>query len=124
MRRTRISVLAESVTERNLHPNNGKKRMEESDDGNMVFPDEWGIKIHQHDYYELMYVLKGEVKQQIEGSTYLYQKGEGCFVNRNTNIVKSPEMIFLLCIYVFPKNISGDFGGNRGKKSGEDSIAF
>lgn len=53
-------------------------------DGKMVFPDEWGIKIHQHDYYELMYVLEGAVEQQIETSTYVYKKGEGCFINRNT----------------------------------------
>ena len=53
-------------------------------DGKMVFPEEWGIKIHQHDYYELMYVLEGAVEQQIESSTYVYRKGEGCFINRNT----------------------------------------
>lgn len=50
----------------------------------MLFPEEWGIKMHQHDYYELMYVLDGEVEQQIESSTYVYRKGEGCFINRNT----------------------------------------
>lgn len=55
-----------------------------SADGKMIFPEEWGIKIHQHDYYELMYVLEGAVEQQIEASTYVYKKGEGCFINRNT----------------------------------------
>lgn len=55
-----------------------------SSDGKMIFPEEWGIKIHQHDYYELMYVLEGAVEQQIEKSTYVYKKGEGCFINRNT----------------------------------------
>ncbi len=55
-----------------------------NEDGNMVFPEKWGIKIHQHDYYELMYVLEGAVEQQIESSTYVYRKGEGCFINRNT----------------------------------------
>ena len=55
-----------------------------STDGNMIFPDEWGIKMHQHDYYEFMYVLEGSVEQQIENNTYLYKKGEGCFINRNT----------------------------------------
>ncbi len=53
-------------------------------DGKVIFPEEWGIKIHQHDYYELMYVLDGAVEQQIETSTYVYKKGEGCFINRNT----------------------------------------
>lgn len=56
----------------------------ESIDGTMLFPEEWGIKIHQHDYYEFMYVLEGAVEQQIENSTYIYKKGEGCFINRNT----------------------------------------
>lgn len=53
-------------------------------DGKTLFPEEWGIETHQHDYYELMYVLEGDVEQQIETSKYVYKKGEGCFINRNT----------------------------------------
>ena len=56
----------------------------ESEDGNMIFPSEWGVKMHSHDYYELMYVLEGSVEQQIENKIYTYKKGEGCFINRNT----------------------------------------
>ena len=30
-----------------------------------------------------MYVLEGSVEQKIENSSYVYHKGEGCFINRN-----------------------------------------
>lgn len=53
------------------------------ENGKIIFPDEWGIKMHRHDYYELMYVLEGSVEQKIENSSYVYHKGEGCFINRN-----------------------------------------
>ncbi len=74
-------------------------------DGKMVFPEEWGIKIHQHDYYELMYVLEGAVEQQIESSTYVYRKGEGCFINRNTKHREISGRDFLWCICAFQRNI-------------------
>lgn len=90
----------------------------EPDDGNMVFPDEWGIKMHQHDYYELMYVLKGEVKQQIEGSTYLYQKGEGCFVNRNTKHCEISGNDFFVVYLCLSKEYIRKILEETGKKSG------
>lgn len=61
-----------------------KTQCKEQVDGKMIFPSEWGIQMHQHDYFELMYVLEGSVEQKIENSTYIYKKGQACFINRNT----------------------------------------
>lgn len=39
--------------------------------------------LHQHDYYELLYVLDGEVYQKIENKRHLYTAGSFCLLNRN-----------------------------------------
>lgn len=53
-------------------------------DRKMIFRSEWKIEMHQHDYFELMYVLEGTVEQKIENSFHIYKKGQACFMNRNT----------------------------------------
>lgn len=40
--------------------------------------------MHQHNYFEFMYVLKGEVCQHIEKASYQYQAGYGCLLNCST----------------------------------------
>lgn len=37
---------------------------------------------HQHDGFELLFVLKGELYNHIEGRTIRYQAGDGCLMNR------------------------------------------
>lgn len=39
---------------------------------------------HQHDHFELIYVLKGEMTNKIENITYRYRQGDACLLNRNT----------------------------------------
>ena len=39
--------------------------------------------LHQHDFYEFMYVLDGTVTNSIENTIRIYPKGSGCIVNRN-----------------------------------------
>lgn len=55
--------------------------------------------LHQHDYYELMYVLKGKVFQRIEDQQYEYTMGHGCLLNCNIRHVEEKyedsEIIFL-----------------------------
>lgn len=87
-------------------------------DGNMIFPDEWGIKMHQHDYYEFMYVLEGSVEQQIESSTYLYKKGEGCFIDRNTKHCEISGNNFFVVYLCLSKEYVGKILENIGKSSG------
>lgn len=38
---------------------------------------------HHHDYFELLFVLKGEIIQQIESEEYLYRTGTCCLINRS-----------------------------------------
>ena len=40
-------------------------------------------RLHKHDYYELMFVLEGEIYQLIENKRYLYQPGSCCLLNKN-----------------------------------------
>lgn len=39
--------------------------------------------IHQHDHYELLYVIRGEMYQIIENKRHLYPQGSLCLMNRN-----------------------------------------
>jgi AraC-like DNA-binding protein len=38
---------------------------------------------HQHDFFELLFVLEGELTQHIENKSYRYKKGDACLLNRN-----------------------------------------
>ena len=40
--------------------------------------------LHEHNYFELMYVLRGNIYQAVEGKRYFYTTGSGCLMNRNT----------------------------------------
>lgn len=40
-------------------------------------------KMHYHDYIEFMFILDGEINQKIESSSYRYQKGDICLLNRS-----------------------------------------
>lgn len=96
----------------------GRDTSGDSQDGNMIFPDEWGIKLHQHDYYEFMYVLEGSVEQQIESNTYLYKKGEGCFINRNTKHCELSGNDFFVVYLCLSKEYVGQILENVRKASG------
>jgi len=40
-------------------------------------------RLHQHDYYELVFVIEGEMYQTIEHQRHLYTTGSCCLLNRN-----------------------------------------
>ncbi len=40
--------------------------------------------MHQHNYFELVYVLQGNMYQIVEGKEFLYPAGSCCILNRNT----------------------------------------
>ena len=42
-----------------------------------------GRPMHQHDNYELIYVLEGELYQRIDRSRHLFPKNSCCLINRN-----------------------------------------
>lgn len=39
---------------------------------------------HRHDYFELMFVIDGEIDIMIETGIYHYKRGDACLINRNT----------------------------------------
>jgi len=41
------------------------------------------VSLHQHDFLEIMLVLKGEIIHKIEDKEYLYPAGTCCLINRN-----------------------------------------
>ncbi len=61
----------------------------------------WGIQMHQHDFFELMYVLDGAVEQRIENGCYFYEKGHACLMNRSTRhfeVVGTDYIVVYLCL--------------------------
>lgn len=55
--------------------------------------------MHQHDYFEFMFVLHGHITQKIEGRIYDYQEGQCCLINQNVRHVEiareDAELMFL-----------------------------
>lgn len=55
--------------------------------------------LHQHNFYEMMIILKGTVIQQIEDKEYTYPAGTCCFINRNLhhreNFIGETQLLFL-----------------------------
>lgn len=56
--------------------------------------------LHQHNFFEIMYVLKGNCIQNIEGQKYVYHAGQCCLLNHNVRHIELPsedsEMFFLM----------------------------
>lgn len=61
--------------------------------------------LHQHDFYEYMYVLDGTVSNSVENTVRVYPKGSGCIVNRNLRHAERFEGSFR----VFFLNLSKEF---------------
>lgn len=55
--------------------------------------------MHQHEFFEFMFVIHGRIIQKIEGKTYTYQEGQCCLVNQNVRHVEiaqeNAELMFL-----------------------------
>lgn len=58
-------------------------------------------ELHKHDFFELIYVLEGQVEQHIEEGCYLYEKGYACLMNRNTRhfeVLGESYFLVYLCL--------------------------
>lgn len=55
--------------------------------------------LHKHNFFELMFVLKGSVRQRIEEQNYIYHEGQCCLLNPNVKHLEEPvenaEILFL-----------------------------
>jgi AraC-like DNA-binding protein len=57
--------------------------------------------LHQHDFFELMFVLQGEVCVKVENSSRIYSSGTGCIMNcnlRHVELLNNDFRIFFLNI--------------------------
>lgn len=56
--------------------------------------------LHQHDFFEVMFVLSGEIRHRIEKKVYRYQTGQCCVLNRNIRHLEELsteyEVVFLM----------------------------
>ena len=66
--------------------------------------------LHQHNFFELMIVLKGSTLQRIENQQYVYREGQCCFLNHNVRHVEVPtentELCFLMLTDDFLLNLT------------------
>lgn len=61
--------------------------------------------LHQHNYFEFTYVLKGTMYQRVEEKRYFYPTGSCCLMNRNTLHTEEFDTEFV-CIFF---SVSVDF---------------
>lgn len=61
--------------------------------------------LHQHDFYELMFVLEGKVINCIENTQHIYTKGSGCLLNRNLRHAEKFEGSFRVFFLTFQKSL-------------------
>lgn len=74
--------------------------VEKNSAGEATAPQE-RTELHQHDYFELMYVMEGAVEQHIEDGVFQYGKGTACLLNRNTRhfeVLSDNYLLVFLCL--------------------------
>lgn len=71
----------------------------------------WAINEHRHEYIEIIYVLKGEFEQSIEGKKYKMKKGDFCIFDKNTrhSCEAINENTTAINILITPKFFDGVF---------------
>jgi len=71
-------------------------------------------EFHQHAYYEMVFVLEGEMTQHLEHGVFRYQAGDALLLNRNIRHFEGNETdceILFLCLD--PEFLRDTIGGNR-----------
>lgn len=67
------------------------------------------LKVHRHDFFELMFVLEGDIYQNIEYKRHYYPVGSCCLMNRNIyhqeEYLSYHRMIFLQLSYEYLLNL-------------------
>lgn len=48
-----------------------------------AFQEVYHRELHQHDFFELLYIIRGEMYQRIENERHIYPEGSLCLLNRN-----------------------------------------
>lgn len=61
--------------------------------------------LHKHDYFELVYVIRGEMYQQIENQRHLYPAGSLCLLNRNIHHSEEFSTYYQCAFLALPKTL-------------------
>ena len=76
-------------------------------------PDEaskWVPHLHNHPYYEVIYVMDGELTHHIEDGIFKYQAGDVCVLNRSVKHFEGSETSFsAVFLNLYPEYINGLF---------------
>ncbi len=64
--------------------------------------------LHQHNTYELVYILKGELYQRIENKRHRYLENSCCFINRNVRHAEE----YSTCFQTVTLSLSRNFLAN------------
>ena len=65
------------------------------------------LLFHQHDFFELMLVMNGEVEEYIEGGHNVFSAYDACIMNRNTRhfeLINQAEIIYFCMSRDFVNN--------------------
>lgn len=65
--------------------------------------------LHQHDFFEFMFVLEGEVTTRIENTERIYPSGTGCILNCNLRHAESFDQSFRVVFFNLSKGFVRDF---------------
>lgn len=68
--------------------------------------------LHQHDFFEFMFVLEGEVTTRIENTERIYPSGTGCILNCNLRHAESFNQSFRVVFLNLSKSFVLDFLGS------------
>lgn len=82
------------------------------------------IEMHQHDYFELMYVFEGEVEQHIENGRFCYTKGTACLMNRNTRHFEVLGESFFLVFLCLSKDFIRDSITAHAQQESEQNTVY
>lgn len=63
------------------------------------------LALHQHDYYELVFVIEGEIYQNIEHTRHLYPKGSCCLLNKNVRHTEEYTVGHRICFLQFSSDM-------------------
>lgn len=66
-----------------------------------------GLLFHQHDFFELMFVINGDVEEYIEGGHNIFSAYDACIMNRNTRhfeLINQTETIYFCMSKNFVNN--------------------
>lgn len=70
-----------------------------------ILPEYKNPPLHKHNYFEIMFVLSGEVQHRIENKSHIYRTGDCCVMNKN---IRHTEM-FNTAYEVLYLELSQDF---------------